>query len=147
MTVYFAPPGEPLDGDNWQELGNLGADGYQIEESDISETSIEINAHLPNLADMFRRNGKDLRTKVAATYQSSFTFQLEDDLKAFINAMHGFDFYALQATVNEWLNRPALSRIPKIDLLEIAIAVNRHVTTEAYIQEQMTGYLKTMKGN
>ncbi|TAP26845.1 hypothetical protein [Arthrobacter sp. S41] len=147
MTAYFAPPGEPLDGDNWQELGNLGADGYQFEESDINQKSIEINAHVPNLADMFRRHGKDLRAKVVATYQSSFTFHMEDDLKAFINAMHGFDFYALQATVNEWLNRPATSRIPKIDLLEIAIAVKRHVSPGKYNYWQLGKFLQAPKGN
>lgn len=38
MTVYFAPIGEPLDGDNWQELGMLDAGGVRFEESETVET-------------------------------------------------------------------------------------------------------------
>ena len=75
----------------------------------------------------------------------SFSFDFKPS-REFTKAFFGFDIYALADTVAEWLNRPALSRIPKIDLLEIAGAANRHVTTEAYVQEQMTGYLKAMKG-
>ena len=37
MTVYFAPPGEPLDGDNWQELGLVTSDGVQFEHDRLGE--------------------------------------------------------------------------------------------------------------
>lgn len=37
MTFYFAPLGEPLDGDNWQELGTLSDDGVQFEHDRLGE--------------------------------------------------------------------------------------------------------------
>lgn len=38
MTLYFAPPGAPIDGDNWQELGMISEDGVFFEESETVET-------------------------------------------------------------------------------------------------------------
>lgn len=37
MNVYFMPAGEPLDSDNWQELGMLSDDGVQFEHDHLGE--------------------------------------------------------------------------------------------------------------
>ncbi|MGP5389860.1 hypothetical protein [Glutamicibacter arilaitensis] len=109
MTIYFAPPGEPLDGDNWQELGYLSEDGLQIEGDERTET-IEITP--------------EIRTNFSA----SFTFELEDS-REFVNAMFGYDVYALRATVAEWLTRPApMPSIPKAELAEMQDGINALLT-------------------
>lgn len=127
MTIYFAPPGEPLDGDNWQELGYLSEDGLQIEGDERTET-IEITP--------------EIRTNFSA----SFTFELEDT-REFVNAMFGYDVYALRATVAEWINRPApMPSIPKAELIEMQDGVNRMLF---YIQQASERYATPhlLKGN
>jgi len=133
MTIYFAPPGEPIDGDNWRELGMLESDGYQFEQdrlgewqgqeisvAAVDETSIEI---FPEISGWNRAN-KDL-TELKTRRSASFTFELED-AREFVNAMFGYDVYALRATVAEWLNRPApMPSIPKAELIEMQDGINR----------------------
>ena len=117
MTIYFAPPGEPLDGDNWQELGYLSEDGLQIEGDERTET-IEITP--------------EIRTDFSAR----FTFELEDT-RDFVNAMFGYDVYALRATVAEWFTQPPAPILPikrGWTLTEIQDRVNR----VAILQRQAT---------
>ena len=84
MTIYFAPPGEPIDGDNWQELGT------------ISEAILEIEPEIKAMSE------QRLHTPTEMTHSFEFS-----PSKEFVNAMLGFDIYALLATVAEWINRPA----------------------------------------
>lgn len=128
MTVYFAPPGEPLDGDNWQELGMLESDGYEFEDSDRVAT-VEITPIIPQL-------------KTGHTESYSFT-----PSKELVINMLGFDIYALRATVAEWVNRPApMPSIPKAELTEMQDGVNRMLF---YIQQASERYATPhlLKGN
>lgn len=100
MTIYFAPPGEPFDGDNWQE---------------ISEAIVEIEPEIKAMSEQ--------RLHTPTEMSHSFEFSAS---KEFVNAMLGFDIYALRATVAEWLNRPEpMPRIPKAELWEIHDGKNR----------------------
>lgn len=103
MTIYFAPPDEPLDGDNWQELGT------------VSEAILEIEPEIKAMSE------QRLHTQTEMTHSFEFS-----PSKEFVNAMLGFDIYALRATVTEWLNRPApMPSIPKAELWEIQDGKNR----------------------
>jgi len=118
MTVYVAPPGEPLDGENWQELGTLDADGIQIEEPEIFETSIEIHANISNFKDALKRHDEASKNLASQTVES-WAFAPS---KEFVNAMFGYDVYALAATVAEWLTRlpEPIPAIPKRQLTRVA---------------------------
>ncbi len=91
MTVYFAPPDEPIDGDNWQELGMLSEDGLQIE-GDEKTATIQITPELNRIHTL------------PTEERFSFAFAPSNE---FVNAVFGYDVYALRATVAEWLTRPA----------------------------------------
>lgn len=99
MTIYFAPPGEPLDGDNWQELGYLSEDGLQIEGNVRTET-IEITPEL-NLIH-------------ALPTKASLSFDFKPS-REFTNAFFGFDIYALADTVAEWFTRPPAPMPPRLE--------------------------------
>ena len=148
MTVYFAPPGEPLDGDNWQELGLVTSDGVQFEHDRLGEfrgQTINLGPFLDE-GEVSIEITPELNRIHALPTGESFSFDLKPS-REFTKAFFGFDIYALADTVAEWLNRPATSHIPKIYRLEIVRAVNRLVESEAYIQDRMTEYLKALKGN
>lgn len=116
MTVYVAPPGEPLDGDNWQEIGeailelNVDISGFKQEEA-IGESNRA--GHIENTLKTF---------SVPTKYVVGFTSSPE-----FITAVFGYDVYALHSTVAEWLSRPAhpIPALERIRQIELQDGINR----------------------
>lgn len=115
MTLHFAPPGEPLDGDNWQE---------------ISEAIVEIEPEFKAMSEQ--------RFFVSKSETRHFEFEPSPE---FMNAVFGYDVYALNATVADWLSRPAYP-IPPIKsvltLFEMQDRINRIAIMLHHIDS--TGY-------
>lgn len=109
MTVYFAPAGEPFDGDNWQELG------------EISEIEVEI---LPDL-DGARQSLKAAAERVARPIPTGCvlegTFEPSPELRRYFEELEKLD-----ETTKEWLTRPApMSSIPKNQMAVLQDGINR----------------------
>lgn len=120
MTIYFAPPGEPIDGDNWQELSMLDSDGLEFEKDRLGAwQGQEITVAAVDEVTI------EITPEIRTGFSAGFTFTPKPEIATLL---FGYDVYALQATVAEWLRRAApMPRIPKAEIWEIQDGVNRRI--------------------
>lgn len=75
MTVYFAPPGEPIDGDNWQELGYVSEDGLVTVDETDRKFDFEPQFFLPITTTVrFTKGKRQHRTMLKLMFPGMYRF-------------------------------------------------------------------------